>query len=106
MIIAFETKRLRTICEDDKVATKELGPVVADALRERLADLRAADLINELIVGNPAISGSDGSTLTISLTTDTRTVWSPNHVHDRRSANGDIDWDQTSRVRLLSIEGI
>lgn len=106
MIIAFETKRLRTICEDGTVATDELGAVVANVLRERLADLRAADSIDDMIIGNATTSGPGRAILTITLTPGARTVWSPNHVHNPRCASGDIDWSQTRRVRLRSIEGI
>lgn len=104
MIIAFETKKLRTICEDDMVATKELGQAVADALKERLADVRAAESIADLIVGTPQTSGTDESTLTITLTLSAKTVWTPNHVSQPCRDDGRINWDRINRVRLLSIE--
>lgn len=104
MIIAFETKRLRAICEDETVASKAFGPNVARTLQQRLADLRAADTIDDLIVGDPIISGPDESTLTIAIVPGVRTVWSPNHVNAPRQADGHIAWDRTRRIRLLAIE--
>lgn len=104
MIIAFETKRLRAICEDETVASKAFGPAAADALQQRLADLRAADTIHDLIVGNPVVSGPDQSTLTIALAGGVRTLWSPNHVNVPRRTDGQVDWDRTRRIRLLAIE--
>ena len=103
MIIAFETKRLREICEDNAVAVKELGSPAAEALQQRLADLRAAETIGDLIVGSPRASGTDGATLTITLTETAHTVWAANHVNPPRDQTGRVDWTRTRRVRLLQI---
>lgn len=103
MIIAFETKRLRTICEDDAVAVKALGAPAAEALQQRLADLRAAESISELLVGSPRTSDTDGSTLTITLTASAHSIWAANHVSPPRDSSGRIDWDRTRRLRLLEI---
>lgn len=105
MIIAFETKRLREICEDDAVAINELGTSVAEALKQRLADVRAAESISDLIVGSPCPSGPDSSTLTISLNSSVRTVWSPNHVSPPRNSAGHIDWSRARRLLLREIAG-
>ncbi len=67
MILAFETRTLRMICEDNSVASNKLGPEVASALRDRVADLRAAVTKSDLIVGNPTVGGTLGELLTIDL---------------------------------------
>ena len=103
MIIAFDTKKLREICEDDAVAVKELGSPAAEALRQRLADLRAAESISDLLVGNPRTSGAENVNLTIDLTATARTIWSQNHTTPLRTPLGDIDWKRTGRVRLVEI---
>lgn len=103
MIIAFDTKKLRETCEDNAVAVKVLGPAAAEALQQRLADLRAAGNISDVIVGNPRVSGADGATLTINLTESVHTIWSANHVSQPRDQSGQIDWSRTRRVRLLEI---
>jgi len=103
MIIAFDSKKLREICEDDAVAVKELGSPAAEALRQRLADLRAAESIRDLLVGNPRTSGAENATLTIDLTAAARTIWSQNHTTPPRTSLGDIDWERTGRVRLVEI---
>ena len=103
MIIAFDTKKLREICEDDAVAVKELGSPAAEALRQRLADLRAAESISDLLVGNPRTSGAENVNLTIDLTATARTIWSQNQTTPLRTPLGDIDWKRTGRVRLVEI---
>lgn len=105
MIIAFQTETLRRICEDDTVATAQLGAPVARALRERLSDVRAASTIEDLFVGRPRLSGPREELLTIDLGTDARSVWTANHVQLPVTEDGLVDWTRTTRVRLTSIEG-
>ena len=51
--LAFNSRELRSICEHEPTAKDALGAEIAEALRRRLADLRAATSIADLIVGNP-----------------------------------------------------
>ncbi len=53
MELAFETKSLREICESPIRAKRALGESVAEMLKRRLADLRAATCIGDLIAGRP-----------------------------------------------------
>ena len=78
MIIAFETEKLRYICEDGAMATKELGMPASQALQQQLADLRAADSIDELLVGRPRTTGPNNEYLTIDVTSYLETVWVAN----------------------------
>jgi hypothetical protein len=52
--LAFETKLLREICESEQKARQELGIKVAEALKRRLADLRAATSVEDLPVAQTA----------------------------------------------------
>lgn len=49
--IAFESKRLRTICESEKQSRSAFGDEVAEILKHRLADFRAAGTVRDLVVG-------------------------------------------------------
>jgi len=104
MIVAFETERLRTICEDPAVAVKALGASTAANLRGRLADIRAATKIEDLLVGRPRLSGQSDEYLIISLGEERNMVWTPNHVTARTMADGKTDWTRVTRVRLLRLE--
>lgn len=105
MIVAFQTETLRRICEDDTVATAQLGAPAASALRARLSDVRAASTIDDLFVGGPRLSGPMEELLTIDLGTHARSVWTANHVQLPMTEDGLVDWTRTTRVRLTSIEG-
>lgn len=105
MELAFDSKSLRTICENEAHAKRKLGPTVAEVLRHRLADLRAATSIKDLIVGRPRIlDGTDHQHVVIDLCDDYRMVFCANHPNNLVAKSGKIDWPKVSRIRILSIE--
>ncbi len=105
MEVAFDSKELRTICEADTTATRELGVNVADTLRRRLADLRAASTINDLPVGSPhALEGAAGRARAVELTEGYRIVIAANHRSNPRTENGELDWSRVGRIKVLRIE--
>ncbi len=106
MIVAFQTEKLRRVCEDESVMTAKLGTTVAALLRERLADIRAASTLDDLIVGRPRLSGDKLELLTIDLGPASQMTWTANHAPPRISQDGKMDWTRTTRIRLLKIEGL
>lgn len=104
MLVAFQTKKLRRVCEDESVASAMLGPTVAAQLRERLADIRAASTTDDLLVGSPRVGASNSTLLTIDLGPNSHMTWTANHVTPRTNEDGDIDWSRVTRIRLLKIE--
>jgi len=75
----------------------------AEALRHRLADLRAASCIHELLPECPApIDGS--SQMVLEVAAGVRITFCPNHSNMPRDGVGNIDWSRTSRIKIISIE--
>lgn len=106
MILAFETETLRSVCEDESVASHRLGAEVAAELRARLADLRAATSTADLLVGAPRFTGPRLELLTIDLGQKSFMIWIANHVPPRHNLEGNVDWGAVIRIRLLEIEGL
>jgi proteic killer suppression protein len=104
MILAFQTEKLRAICEDPAAAAKEFGTATAAQLRGRLADLRAATGTGDLLVGNPRFAGELDQYLIIDVGGEATMTWTPNHVTPRTTQAGGIDWICVTRVQLLKIE--
>jgi hypothetical protein len=104
MIVAFETEKLRKICEDPDVAENGLGATAATFLRARLADIRASSTTDDLIVGNPRFEGSAEEYLVIDLGGRGLMVWTPNHVTPKTDADGHTEWTRVTRIRLLRLE--
>lgn len=102
LVISFRTKALRTICEIRARAESTFGPGPAAVLRRRLADMRAAETVEDLLVGRPRNLSDGSDRMVIDLGAKHRLVFSANHPpsSDRRS----LDWSTVRRVKILDIE--
>ena len=98
---AFETRHLRTICEDSAEAIKELGEEVAYALMACLADLDSADSIHDVLLGRPRTQ--DNGEVEIELTSDYRLLCRANHPTNPTMTSGAIDWNKVSRIKIVRI---
>lgn len=102
MVLAFESKRLRAICESEAEAQIELGTTVANSLKGRLADLYVATSYEELIAGSPRVC--EHGHLVIDLSDGYRIVLSCNHVKQPMNVSNHLDWSKVNRVKVLSID--
>ncbi|WP_095202989.1 hypothetical protein [Mesorhizobium carmichaelinearum] len=105
MEISFKNRALRSLCEDPEAATAEYGSDVARALMNRVADIAAAETIENVIAGNPTISDSGkGDSISILLGEGHSIILMCNHLNPPTSALGKVDWSKVSRVRIEGIE--
>ncbi len=105
MELAFDKKSLREVCENEDKAKRDLGVRVAERLKRRLADLRAATCVKDLVAGQPReLDGADHRHITIDLCEDYRIVFCANHTATPMLESGDVDWSRVSRVKILRIE--
>ena len=102
MEVAFRTKRLRTICEDEEEASRSLDLAVVDQLVSRLADLRAADSLADLIAGNPVLS-DDQTTVTIDLTKGYAIQLQVNHHALPIDSDGKLQRENVRRFQVIDI---
>lgn len=103
--LAFNSKSLRTICESETHAKSELGLQGAEVLKHRLADLRAATSIKDLVVGRPSIlNDADNQDIAIDLCEGHRLVFCANHPKNPVTKSGELDWLRVSRIKILRIE--
>ena len=107
MHLAFETRLLRTICEREIESRRRLGNPVADALQHRLADLRAAASVSDLVAGSPRMEAhGEIERLVIGLADDQEVVLEPNHRQNPVNETGMLDWSAVTRVKIVRIGGI
>lgn len=102
--LAFASKALRSLCEDKSIAERKLGTESAGRLTRRLADLRAAESLADILAGDlvqylwPATSelsfGLNGFRLVLRV----------NHQIVPVDDIGDIDWKRVRRVKIVRIE--
>jgi plasmid maintenance system killer protein len=105
--IAFDTKSLRQICENEDKAKEQLGTKVAGRLKRRLADLRAAASVVDLIAGRPhVLEGAHNRYFVVGLAGGYRMVFTANHARIPMLSSGVVDWAKVSRIKILRIESV
>ena len=102
--IAFQSKSLRDACESEDMLKVKFGEAVGSAILRRLADLRAAATIRDLVVGSPReIPSERVPTLCIDLAPGAVLVLRANHLKPPRTASGAISWAEVTRLKVMSI---
>ena len=105
MELAFDKKSLRELCENEEKAKRDFGVRVAENLKRRLADLRAATSVKDLVAGRPREhEGSEHRHIAMDLCEDYRILFCANHHVIPVLESGDVDWSKVSRIKILEIE--
>jgi len=103
--IAFHSKELRALCEDEALAKRDLSPEVLEALKHRLADLRAAANGGDILVGRPRlVGGVGGERMAVDLPGKWQLVFAPNHRKNPTTASNTCNWPKVTRVKIMQIE--
>ena len=89
------------MCEDEVVAADTLGRPVAERLRARLADIRAAESVADLVVGADLLD--DPPTLTLGLPSGYKVVCRPNDQAIPTHHDGTVAWDRVRRLQVVEI---
>jgi hypothetical protein len=92
------------MCESEANAKRELGPNAAEALKHRLADMRAAISTLDLVVGSPRFLEGTNEHMVIDLCSGYRVVFCANHPDNPVTETGKLDWPRISRVKILRID--
>jgi hypothetical protein len=102
--LAFDSKSLRTLCGSFDQAKRVLGTEVAETLKRRLADMRAATSPADLIAGRPRRLEGFPQQMIVDLRAGYIVVFCANHSRNPITDGGDLDWARISRIKLLRIE--
>ena len=104
MLIAFSTEEIRELCTIDNTAVRELGQKGAETLKNRLADIDAAESISEVLAGSPRRAlVADQDCYLIDLADSLVLTLRCNHVNPKRDKQGQIDWTRVRRVKVISV---
>ena len=99
--IAFASRDLREICENDTTAREKLGQQVTRKLITRLAELDAASSVLELPHGCP-YSFKEKKAI-FDLLDGYKLVISPNHPDNPVTDSDGIDWSRVYRIKVTDI---
>jgi hypothetical protein len=103
LLLAFHTETIRRVCESEEEAKTEFGPIAAEALKRRLADMRAARTTKDLVAGRPRL-GNDSKQMIIDLPDGYRIRFKANHPKYPKTDIDELDWTKVSRIKIMSIE--
>ncbi len=107
MEIQFKTGKLRKSCTDAKMMVRTHGPKRAKILRRRLDQILAAPtlaVMRELPGKCHELSGDRGETLAIALEGPYRLIFEPAENPPPQLADGGLDWQAVTAVRVLEVE--
>jgi hypothetical protein len=89
------------MCEDVAVAADELGVPVAARLKARLADIRAAESVADLVLD--VTLTDEPPTVTLGLSGVYLILCRTNHHEQPRNADGSVAWERVSRLQVIQI---
>jgi proteic killer suppression protein len=104
MVILFETADLKQLCSEEREANRQLGRPCAKKLVTRLADLRAAQRVTDLVAGHPhPLKGDRAGQFALDLHGGKRLVFTPAHDPLPLKDDDSIDWSQVTSIRIVFI---
>lgn len=95
MKVAFKNAKLRKLCESKSSSKK---------LRTRLADLNAAQSVQDIVYGKPhPLKGDRIGQFSLSLEGAERLVFEPSNIPILCKEDGSIDWAKVTEVCIVFI---
>lgn len=74
-------------------------------LRRRLADLRAAGSIADIVVGNVRMASQAArEAMCVDLGSGYRLIFEPNHSDNPVTLDGNVDWQAVSRIKVNGVD--
>jgi hypothetical protein len=102
--LAFSEKSLREICERQLKAERVLGIATAKILRSRLADLRDAECMDDIVAGPPAIlNNRPPGRIAIPIGKNSFLFLRSNHRSTPITPDGNVRWSEIYRIQILRI---
>jgi proteic killer suppression protein len=105
MQVAYATKEIRRLCEEEKHQLKQLGKKRSSRLKNRLNELRAKENVSELQLGRPhELTGDRAGQYSVDLDGPMRLLFEPTELPPPALPAGGIDWQHLKSICILGIE--
>ena len=102
--ILFSKDEWKELCENERIGTRKLGAQGAKKLRRRLADMRAAQTVTDLIAGRPhPLKGDRARQFAVDLDGARRLVFTAANDPPPTQDDGSVDWRQVTAVTIVFI---
>jgi plasmid maintenance system killer protein len=106
MEVTFSTKKLQKICNSEKKLRGEYGPRMAQLIMRRLADLSAAENLEQMrsLPGRcHALTQDLDGHFALDLVHPERLVFKPDHDPLPELTDGSIDWKNVTEIQVTDI---
>ena len=107
MEISFSNAKLAKTCNSEKKLRGEYGPRMAKLIQQRLAELQAADTLEDMrhVPGARCheLTGNLDGCLAVDLVHPMRMVFKPDHDPVPCRDDGGLDWSQVTRLEVFAI---
>jgi proteic killer suppression protein len=107
MDVAFSTAKLAKICNSEAKLRGEYGPRMATLIQQRLAELRAADTLEDMrhLPGPRCheLKGNLDGHLALDLVHPNRLVFKPDHSPVPLKDDGGLNWNEITAVEVVGI---
>jgi len=107
MEISFAKSKLQSLCNNDRKLQGEYGPACAKKIKRRLAELEAAECLEDLRQLPRArcheLAADRKGQLAVDVEHPKRLIFEPDHQPVPAKPDGGLDWSKVTRIRVLEI---
>jgi proteic killer suppression protein len=105
--IQFTSRKLQKVCNSEKEMRTRFGKPLAERLKQRLAELKAADTLEDIRRLPSArcheLSQNRKGQLAVDVVHPRRLIFEPDHNPVPRKPDGGLDWPHVTRIRVIEI---
>jgi hypothetical protein len=107
LVLSYESEKIRDICNKEVIARRFYPDNVVLMLTRRLADLRAASNLSDILVGNPRENSAlPPGEYIIDLCDGFSLIFSSSHQITPILSTGTVNWSKVNRIKILRIQKI
>ena len=107
MEIHFISRKMKRLCDSEREIRAKLGPRNAERLKQRLAELRAAESLDEMRSLPSArcheLTQDRKGQLAVDLVHPRRLVFEPAHDPMPLKEDGGVDWSKVTEIVILEV---
>lgn len=108
MEIRFRTKKLQKVCSEEQAMLRAYGKDIAKRLKQRLAELKAAETLSDISHLPPArlheLAGNLKGHFSVDLTHPYRLLFVPDHDPVPVDEQGGIDRGAVTAIEIVDIK--
>ncbi|MDD5558436.1 killer suppression protein [Candidatus Methylomirabilis sp.] len=107
MEITFSSRKLQKVCNSEKEMRARFGKPLAERLQQRLAELKAADTLEDIRRLPSArcheLSQNRKGQLAVDVVHPKRLIFEPDHNPVPHKTDGGLDWSHVTKIRVIEI---